>query len=121
MKPRTKVALWSAGGLLIALTPLFWLLGNPDMGQLVGASVQAATGAGALLLPFIQKPDSTGISVSGTGKAEAVGGGRAVTGLRDPGGTQSRGVTIKRTGDARADGTNSQATSGIDFGGYPRG
>ena len=40
----------------IVSTPLLWLLDSPDTGQLVGATVQAATGIAALVWALLQRP-----------------------------------------------------------------
>ena len=106
------------GGLLIVSTPLVWLLGNPDTGQFVAASVQGATGAASLLaalFPPRTTPDAGATDVVvDTGRAGATGGGRALTGIRRPQGTGNGSARAERTGDATADGSGSSANSGID-------
>ncbi|GAA2593761.1 hypothetical protein Stube_52270 [Streptomyces tubercidicus] len=62
----------------IVSTPVLWLLDGPDAGQLVGASVQAAAGVGALVWAWVQSasPSAAGArdAVVRTGQAEASGG-----------------------------------------------
>jgi hypothetical protein len=103
----------------IVSTPLFWLLDSPDTGQLVGASVQAATGVVALVWALIQRqsapaPGPADVAVD-TGTAEATGGGAAHTGVRRPGGTGTGSAKAERTGDATADGPGSSAGTGVDY------
>ncbi|MGV9311937.1 hypothetical protein ACWDR0_07040 [Streptomyces sp. NPDC003691] len=104
--------------MLMASTPLFWLLGSPNTGQLVAASVQGAAGVAALLWAFLQAsrpaplPDSV---VTGTGNARATGGGRASTGLRRRQEARDAPTRVDRTGDATAEGPGSSANTGIDF------
>ncbi|MER7403714.1 hypothetical protein ABT373_14795 [Streptomyces sp. NPDC000070] len=103
---------------LTASTPFFWLLGNPDTGQLVGASVQGATGIAALVWALMQSPTSNskpGFVVADTGRAKATGGGRASTGVRGPREAGDVPVRVERTGDAASDGPGSSASTGIDF------
>ncbi|GAB2745657.1 hypothetical protein GCM10027072_47310 [Streptomyces bullii] len=111
--------------LVIVSTPLVWLLGNPDAGQLVGASVQAATGVAALVWALIQR-ESAGsgsalrsrdrnVAVA-TGRAEAEDGATASTGVRRPTGAPGGSARAKRTGDAVARGEGSRASTGVDFG-----
>jgi hypothetical protein len=102
---------------LTVSTPFFWLLGNPDAGQLVAASVQGATGIAALVWALMQSSANPqpGVAVIDTGNAMATGGGRASTGVRRPQDGGSGPVRAERTGDATADGPDSSASSGIDF------
>ncbi|PWJ02152.1 hypothetical protein DKG34_40270 [Streptomyces sp. NWU49] len=102
----------------IVSTPLVWLLDDPDTGQLVGASVQAAAGIAALLWAMFQHappapgPQDTAVD---TGAAEATGGASARTGVRRPGGAGSGSARVERTGDATAHGPGSSANTGIDY------
>jgi hypothetical protein len=113
-----RIALVAAGALVTVSTPVVWLLGDPDAGQLVGASVQAGAGIAALLLPVLWRPDrpdrpgSRGEAV-GTGKAVARGGGAANSGVR-LGGTAGGVVSARaeRTGDATAE-DGGTANSGV--------
>ncbi|PLW74265.1 hypothetical protein C0036_02830 [Streptomyces sp. DJ] len=100
----------------IASTPLVWLLDDPDTGQLVGASVQAATGIAALLWALLQRPQAPGPQDTAvdTGAARATGGASASSGVRRPGGTGSGSARAERTGDATAHGPGSHASTGID-------
>lgn len=123
---RRKVVIGVIAGAGIALTPLYWLVGGPDAGQLVAGSVQCATGIVALVwavfVPAAALPATRdrpaaedGDSAVNTGKAQAAGGGRAVTGVRRPPGAESRKARAERTGDAIATGTGSTASTGIDY------
>lgn len=106
-----------AAVVLTVSTPFFWLLDNPDTGQLVAASVQGATGIAALAWALMQSPTSPqpGAVAIDTGKAKATAGGRASTGVRRPQEAGSGTVRAERTGDATADGPDSSASTGIDF------
>jgi len=102
---------------LTVSTPFFWLLDNPDTGQLVAASVQGATGIAALAWALMQSsatPPSE-VAVVDTGKAKATGGGRASTGVRRQQDAGSGAIRAERTGDAAADGPDSSASTGIDY------
>jgi hypothetical protein len=102
---------------LTVSTPFFWLLDNPDTGQLVAASVQGATGIAALVWALMQSSANSqpGVAAVDTGKAKATGGGRASTGVRRPQEAGSGPVRAERTGDATADGPGSSASTGVDF------
>ncbi|GAA2099956.1 hypothetical protein GCM10009801_72060 [Streptomyces albiaxialis] len=103
---------------LTASTPFFWLLGDPDTGQLVAASVQGGTGIAALVWALLQSPAAApqpGIVVTDTGKAEATGGGRASSGVRGPREAGNGPMRVERTGDATSDGSGSSANTGIDL------
>ncbi|MFC1414716.1 hypothetical protein ACEZCY_36845 [Streptacidiphilus sp. N1-12] len=101
---------------LIATTPLVWLVGGSDPGQLAGASVQGATGIVALVWALFQRPDAGAVDeASDTGDAVARDGGRAVAGVRRPGGRGGGKATARSTGKATATGANGEATSGIDY------
>ncbi|GGW55996.1 hypothetical protein [Streptomyces griseoloalbus] len=102
---------------LTVSTPFFWLLDDPDTGQLVAASVQGATGIAALAWALMQSPANAqpGAVAIDTGKAEATAGGRAATGVRRTQEAGSGSVRVERTGDATADGPDSSASTGIDF------
>lgn len=107
--------------LVIVSTPLVWLLGSPDAGQLTGASVQAATGVAALVWALFQRAtDGSGsrdLSVAvATGRAEVEDGGIASTGVRRPAGAPGGSARAERTGDAVARGEGSRASTGVDFG-----
>lgn len=98
----------------IVSTPVVWLLDGPDAGQLVGASVQAATGVGALVWAWLQPTEPRDV-VMRSGRAEASNGGKAHTGIRRPGGTGSGAARAEQTGDAIARGPGSSAGTGIDY------
>lgn len=115
---RWKIVIGVAAGVFVALTPLYWLLGGPNAGQLAGASTQCATGVIALAWAVFAPsavPSAAGDSAVSTGTAEAAGGGRAVTGVRRPQGTGDGPARAERTGDATAQGAGSTANSGIDY------
>ncbi|MFI8435613.1 hypothetical protein ACIGJO_18030 [Streptomyces sp. NPDC079020] len=105
----------------VVSTPLLWLLDNPDTGQLVGASVQAATGIAALVWALLQRPPAPApvpgpadLAVN-TGNADGTDGGTAHTGVRRPGGAGTGSAKAERTGDATAQGPGSSAGTGIDY------
>lgn len=110
-----RAAVTVAAVLVIVSTPAFWLFDGPDTGQLVGASVQAATGVGALVWAWLQPgAEARDIAVR-TGRAEASGGGRAHTGIRRRGAGGSRAARVQQSGDAVARGRGSSAGTGIDY------
>ncbi|MFE7128289.1 hypothetical protein [Streptomyces sp. NPDC057617] len=117
MSRRRKITVMVMAGVLTVSTPFFWLLNNPDTGQLVAASVQGATGVAALAWALMQSSANPqpGVATVDTGTAKATGGGRATTGVRRPQGTGSGPVRAERTGDATADGPGSSASTGVDF------
>ncbi|GGV52420.1 hypothetical protein [Streptomyces spectabilis] len=99
----------------IVSTPLAWLRDGPDMGQAVGASVQAAVGVAALVWALFQHPARRADdSAEGTGQAQAGGGGAALSGIKRPPGSD-RSAVARNTGDATATGAGSTAVSGIDY------
>lgn len=113
----TKVAVIIVAVLSIASTPLFWLLEDPNAGQLVGASVQAAAGVLALLWALFHGRGQSGPAdvVKDTGEARGTGGGRANTGVRRPKGRGEGSAKVTKTGKATASGDGSRANSGIDY------
>ncbi|MFJ8855453.1 hypothetical protein [Streptomyces sp. NPDC102437] len=117
MSRRRKIMVLVAAVMLSVSTPFFWLLDNPDTGQLVAASVQGATGIAALAWALVPSPAGLqpGAAAVDTGKARATGGGRASSGVRGPQGAGHGPVRAERTGDAIADGPDSSASTGIDF------
>jgi len=111
-----KVTIIVLAGVGIVSTPLLWLLDGPNMGQLVGATVQAAVGIAALVWALLQPSSSRADDTAvGTGLAQAEGGGTAVTGVKRPGGDGSGSANADRTGNATASGEGSSAVSGIDY------
>jgi hypothetical protein len=117
---RKKFTVMVVAVVLTVSTPFFWLLDNPDTGQLVAASVQGATGIAALVWSLMQSPADPrqpAVVAIDTGKAEASAGGRASTGVRRPqdAGSGNGPVRAERTGEARADGPGSSASTGVDF------
>lgn len=86
---------------LIVSTPFFWLLDNPDTGQLVSASVQGATGIATLVWALLQSPASpppgTTDTAVDTGTAKATAGGKASTGVRRPHGAAGASARAERT------------------------
>lgn len=114
-----KITVIVAAAVGVVSTPLVWLLDSPDTGQLVGASVQAATGIAALVWALLHRPPApaTGpadVAVN-TGKAEGIDGGTAHTGVRRPGGSGTGSAKAERTGDATAQGPGSSASTGVDY------
>ncbi|MFF7251524.1 hypothetical protein ACFZBU_47635 [Embleya sp. NPDC008237] len=115
-----KITVVVIAGLVIVSTPLLWLLDGPDTGQIVGASVQGATGVGALLWALLRQqptppaPPPGNEEVVDTGSAEATGGGDAHTGIKGPAGAGGGSARAERTGRAVADGPGSSAGTGID-------
>ncbi|MFI8100970.1 hypothetical protein [Streptomyces sp. NPDC086023] len=102
----------------IVSTPLLWLLDGPDTSQVAAACVQAAVAIVSLAWALVQHPSPAQGPVdvaASTGKAEASGGGSAGTGVRRHGGEASGSATAERTGDARADGAGSQASTGVEY------
>ncbi|MGW3381918.1 hypothetical protein ACWDCO_17230 [Streptomyces albogriseolus] len=110
-----RAAVTVAAVLAIVSTPVFWLFDGPDTGQLVGASVQAATGVGALVWAWIQPAAEARDSAVRTGQAEASGGGGAHTGIRRRGASGNRAARVEQSGDAVAHGRGSNAGTGIDY------
>ncbi|MDX3766913.1 hypothetical protein PV683_14325 [Streptomyces sp. AK08-01B] len=111
---KTAIVVVASAG--IVSTPLFWLLDKPDTGQLVGASIQGATGIAALLWALFQRsaapgPDDAALD---TGRAKASGGATARTGVKR-GNADSGSARAERTGDATASGPGSTASTGIDY------
>lgn len=109
-----RVTVTVAAVAVIASTPAFWLLDGPNAGQMVGASVQGATGVGALLWAWIQPAARARDTVTRTGRAEAYGGGEAHTGIRRRHGGSGEG-SVEQSGDASARGQGSRAGTGIDY------
>ncbi|WP_331734690.1 hypothetical protein [Streptomyces sp. NBC_00887] len=123
MSPGWKITVMVAAAAGVVSTPLVWLLDSPDTGQLVGATVQAATGIAALIWALMQRPPAPApVPVPGpadqavdTGNADGTGGGTAHTGLRRPGGAGTGSAKAERTGDATAHGPGSSAGTGVDY------
>lgn len=118
-----KITVMVVAAVGVVSTPLLWLLDNPDTGQLVGASVQAATGIAALVWALLQRPPAPApapvpgpadLAVN-TGNADGTDGGTAHTGVRRPGGAGTGSAKAERTGDATAQGPGSSAGTGIDY------
>ncbi|EDY59998.2 MULTISPECIES: hypothetical protein [Streptomyces] len=125
MSRNTKAMVLTAAALVIVSTPLVWLLGNADVGQLVGAAVQAGTGVAALVWALFRSPSGdsgdsprTGArnAAVATGRAEAEDGGTASTGVRRSADLAGGSARAERTGDAVARGTGSRANTGVDLG-----
>lgn len=101
----------------IVSTPLAWLLNGPDTGQIVGASIQGASGMAALLWALFQPPSAappTNEELVDSGDAEATRGIDAQTGIRGAAGAGGGSARAERTGDAFADGPDSRAGTGVD-------
>lgn len=104
----------------VVSTPLVWLLDSPGAGELAGASVQGVVGITALVWAMFQHPGNRSPSddvAAQTGQARASGGGRAVAGIRRPGGRGGGSARAEHTGNATATGEGSRAVSGIDYSG----
>ncbi|MFE4539314.1 hypothetical protein ACFRKB_30340 [Streptomyces scopuliridis] len=120
MSRSRKITVMVVAVVLMASTPFFWLMDNPDTGQMVGASVQGAVGIGALVVALMRssadpEPPQLGFVVLDTGRATVTDGGQAATGVR---GTPEAGnvpFRVERTGDATADGPGSSASTGVDL------
>ncbi len=116
MRRGWKVAVMVLAAVVIVSTPLFWLLGTPDAGQLTGASIQAAAGVVTLVWAWFQQPERRADDVvAHTGRAQAIGGGTAVTGIRRPQGRGGGSARAQDTGPATARGEDSSAVSGIEY------
>ncbi len=121
MSLRWKVGIVAGAGAAIVSTPLVWLLDNPDTGQMVGASVQCATGIAALVWALIQAssdsatPPGQQDAAVDTGHSEATGGGSAHTGIRRSRGAEGGSARAQSTGDATARGSGSSAGTGVDY------
>ncbi|MFE7070460.1 hypothetical protein ACFU96_10275 [Streptomyces sp. NPDC057620] len=116
MSRKWKITVVVAGVAGTVSTPLIWLLNNPGTGQLVGASIQAATSIAALVWALLQRGgDGTGGAIVRSGQAHASGGGTAVSGMKRPRGQGSGSVTTERTGDATVAGGDI-TNSGIHYG-----
>lgn len=116
-----KITVIVAAAAGVVSTPLVWLLDSPNTGQLVGATVQAATGIAALVWALLQRPPAPApvprpadLAVD-TGKADGTDGGTAHTGVRRPGGAGTGSAKAERTGDATAHGPGSSAGTGVDY------
>lgn len=59
VSPGWKLTVIVTAAVGVVSTSLIWLLDSPDTGQLVGASVQTATGIAALLLALLQRPPAS--------------------------------------------------------------
>lgn len=110
-----RAAVAVAAVLVIVSTPVLWLFDGPDTGQLVGASVQAASGVGALVWAWLQPAAGARDSAVRTGRAEASDGGRAITGIRRRGAGGSGAARVQQSGAAVARGRGSSASTGIDY------
>lgn len=109
-----KLVVAVVGAVAVLATPLVWLLSGPSAGEIVGASIQAGTGALALLWAFLSGNGQRDEAID-TGEAQSVQGGRAHTGVRRPGGKGVRGARAENTGNATADGPGSSAGTGVDY------
>ncbi|WP_262705905.1 MULTISPECIES: hypothetical protein [Streptomyces] len=115
-----KVTLIAVGAVLAASTPFVWWMNGPDTGQMVGGSIQGATGVASLIWARVASSTRTGPAADAddvaadTGAARATGGGHASTGVRGPREAGGRRLRAERTGDATADGPGSQANTGVE-------
>ncbi|MDT3395338.1 hypothetical protein RKE29_01515 [Streptomyces sp. B1866] len=117
-------AIVAAAAAAIVSTPLYWLLGGPDTGQLVAASLQGATGVFALAWALLTSPvapepvprDVTDVVVKDGGSASASGGGTAISGALLRNGAVREPIWVEKSGHATAEGAQSTACSGIYLG-----
>ncbi|MFE4640000.1 hypothetical protein [Streptomyces sp. NPDC056730] len=125
---RVKAVIVASAAAAIVSTPLYWLLGGPDSGQLAAASVQGATGVIALAwslltarapsepepepAPAPRATDAVDVA-SDTGKSSARDGGRAISGVLRESRADGRPARVERSGDAIAEGPGSVACSGV--------
>ncbi|MGI5365149.1 hypothetical protein [Streptomyces iakyrus] len=119
MQIHWKITIIVVAVLAIISTPLIWLLGSTDAGQLGGASVQAATGVAALLWAVLSGPQAAPVRdvARRTGPAVARGGGRSISGIfKRRVGRKSAPVTVVDSGSSTAHGQGSIAVSGSDSG-----
>ena len=113
-----KVVLGAGVVVLAVASPLAYTLASAGVGDVVSASIIAATAAAALAVP-LWPGHADGLDPAGgavatdTGGVRAVGGGDANTGVR-----RRRGVggaaRARRTGNAVAQGPGSRANSGVE-------
>ncbi|MFH9250867.1 hypothetical protein ACH4LK_36190 [Streptomyces lydicus] len=111
-----KITLIIVAVAAIVSTPLVWLLGSLDAGQMAGASVQAATGVAALLWAVLSGPAAPAPArdeARRTGMAEARAGGLAVSGIKRPADRDGIPGTAEDTGNSTANGEGSISVSGI--------
>ncbi|MBB5940340.1 hypothetical protein [Streptomyces zagrosensis] len=119
--PKAAQALiMTSAAVAIVSTPLYWLLGGPDSGELAAASVQGTTGVIALAWSLLTSLAATEPHAPGgadtatvTGRASAVNGGRAVTGVLRGRRTDAASARVEKSGDATAQGPDSVACSGV--------
>ncbi|MFM9458156.1 hypothetical protein [Streptomyces europaeiscabiei] len=110
-----KITIIVVAAAAIISTPLVWLLDSPNSGQLVGASVQAATGISALLWAIFSGSSAhapAGTVVRRTGAAVARGGGRAIAGIMRRADRDAAPAIAENTGPSTAVGEGSLAVSG---------
>lgn len=104
MSRRMRITALVVAIVLTVSTPFFWLLDNPDTGQLVAASVQGATGIAALVWALMQSQvdPQPAVAAIDTGKANATGGA----------GVHRRAALAGGRERARSGGTNRRCRSG---------
>ncbi|MEV5238534.1 hypothetical protein AB0K89_05400 [Streptomyces cinnamoneus] len=118
MSHRWKITVIVVAVAAIVSTPLVWLLGSPNAGQLAGASIQAATGIAALLWAVLASPPAPAPArdvVRRTGAAEAKDGGLAVAGIKHPEGSGGTSALVEDMGPSTAHGQGSSAVSGVEI------
>ena len=99
------------------------MLDSPDTGQLIGASVQTATGITTLVWALLQRSAAVRASPApgprdearNTGEATATAGGDATSGVQKPAGTTEGSALADGTGSARAEGSGSHANTRIKY------
>lgn len=122
---RRRKAVLAAGGTALAVaSPLAFTLGSADLGGMVSGSIIAATAVGALIVPLWPnrperpEPDAKGdpawAAAVQTGRAKAVDGGDANSGVRVTGSVRGR-LLAMGTGRAIARGKGSHANSGVEI------
>jgi hypothetical protein len=119
---RRKIVLVVGAVVLAVASPLAFTLGPAGVGDTVSGSIIAATAVAALAVPLwtssTDGPEPDGAAsgetvVKRTGRAQATGGGRAITGVLRLRGRSGR-ASAKRTGPAIAEGPGSRAVSGVE-------
>ena len=113
-----KVVLAAGAGVLVVASPLAYVLGSATLGNVVSASIIAATAAAALAVSLWPgrtegRKGADDSFADRTGRAEAADGGNANTGVRRRRGTGG-GARARRTGDAVARGSGSRASTGVE-------
>jgi hypothetical protein len=81
MPPKWRAVLIVVAVAGIVSTPLFWLLNNPDTGQLVAASVQGLVAIAAFVWVLMQPPAPTPAPPAGSAGADRAAHGPCPRGV----------------------------------------